>query len=568
MATELSKRSQYMVRKGALWLERSSWFEHWREISDNLLPRSGRFFATDRNKGQKRHNKIINSTGTRSLRILAAGMMAGMTSPARPWFRLETPDSDLMEVTAVKLWLEAVTKKMRDIFAGSNTYRALHSLYEELGAFGTGADFILPNFKHVVHHTPLTAGEYAIAVDHEGNVNTIVREFDMTVANMIDQFGPTNVSQAVKRLYDTGKSMDSWVPVIHLIEPRTLRDASKRDNLNMPFKSVYFEAAGQEDKFLRESGFKRFPGLCPRWGASGGDIYGNSPGMEALGDVKQLQHDELRKAQAIDYMTKPPLAFPTGMKEMEIDTLPGGAAFYDGAVGSGKIEPMWEPTLNISHLDQSIMRVENRIGQTFYADLFLMLAQDTRSNITAREIAERHEEKLLMLGPVLERLHNEFLQPLIDVTFDEMVLAGIVPPPPDELHGVPLKVEFVSMLAQAQRAIGVQSVDRLIGTVGSIAIMQANAGVAVTALDKLNVDQTIDAYSEMLGVDPNLIVADDQVMIVRDNRAKQQAEAQRMAQAEQASAVAKNLAQAPTNEDNALAGVMGKFSGYSVPGTL
>jgi hypothetical protein len=560
-------RAEYLQQWAALKQERSSWIAHWQELSQYLMPRAGRFFTTDRNRGDKRHGSIYNNTGSRSLRILAAGMMAGMTSPARPWFRLATSDPDMMEYDPVKVWLNFVTLKMRDIFARSNTYLALPELYEELGCFGTGVDFLRPDFKSVIRHYPLTAGEYAVATDHRGEVTTLTREYEMTVGQMVTQFGWDKLSPTVQSMYDNGMGVNRWVPVIHLIEPRTLRQYGKRDNLNMPYASCYFEAGGNEDKLLSESGFKRFPALGPRWATSGGDIYGRSPGMEALGDVKELQHHELRGAQGLDYMTKPPLQMPTSLKEQPQATLPGGVAYHDMTAGN-VIKPQFEVRMDLSHLDAKIARVEHRIGQTFYADLFLMLANDQRSGVTAREIAERHEEKLLMLGPVLERLHGELLKPLIDNTFDFMIEAGLVPPPPEELHGQDLNVEFVSMLAQAQRAVGTGSVDRLLGTVGSMALMQANAGLPVTALDKLNIDQITDGYAEMLGTDPNFIVADDQVAIIRDQRVQAAAAAQQAAAMQQAAEVAKTASQADMSGDNALTQALGQFSGYAVPGVV
>lgn len=565
---ELTTRAQYLARKQALWQERSSWFAHWKDISENLLPRSGRFFTSDRNRGDKRHNSIVDSTGTRALRVLAAGMMAGMTSPARPWFRLATPDPDLMEYTPVNLWLDKVSKLMQEIFARSNTYRALHSIYEELGAFNTAADLILPNFNNVTHHMPLTIGEYAIATDDEGNVDTLVREFDMTVAQMAGQFGLEKCSNTVKTLYKNGTGFDQWVPVIQLIEPRKLRDYSKRDNKNMPFKSCYFEAGGNEDQLLRESGYKRFPGLCPRWSVSGGDVYGNGPGMEALGDIKQLQHDQLRKMQGIDYKVKPPLQIPYALKDKPHSTLPGGSAYLDMTGQGSKISSMFDVNIDLSHLLEDIKDVRGRINSAFYADLFLMLANDDRSGTTAREIAERHEEKLLMLGPVLERLHNELLTPLIDNTFDFMLAADILPPPPEELNGVDLNVEFVSMLAQAQRAVGTQSVDRLLGTIGSIAMMQINAGQAPSAMDKLDTDKVIDEYAEMLGTDPNFIIAGDKVVMIRDERVKAQQAAQKAAAMQQAVETAKTASETDVGGNTALSQALGQFSGYSVPGVL
>lgn len=569
MSPSESKRTQYIRRWGALKQERSSWFDHWKEISEYILPRSGRFFLTDRNKGDKKHNEIIDSTGTRALRVLAAGMMAGMTSPARPWFRLATPDSDLMEYEPVKMWLENVTKLMRQVYSRSNTYRALHSVYEELGSFGTGVSIVQKDFDTVLHHMPLTAGEYCLSTDNKGNVHTLGREFEMTVGQMIEEFGYEKLSQAVKSLYNNGAGIDQWVPVIHLIQPRSARDYSRRDPMNMPWASCYFEAGGDSNDVLRESGFNRFPALCPRWGTSGGDIYGNSPGMEALGDIKQLQHAQLRKAQAIDYKVKPPLQMPTSLKEQQGASLPGGVAYFDMVGPQNKIQSMFDVNLDLNHLLADIQDTRDRVQKTFYADLFMMIANDQRSNITAREIAERHEEKLLMLGPVLERLHNEFLKPKIDITFEFIVEAGLLRgnlEPPKEMQGMDLNVEFVSMLAQAQRAVGVSGVDRLLGTIGSIALMQANAGQAPTALDKLNSDQVIDEYADMLGVDPSLIVADEQVAIIREDRAKQQQAAQQAMVAQQAAEAAKTASE--INPESPVADALGRFSGYSVPGTL
>ena len=539
-------------RWAQLTQERSSWIPHWQELSDYLLPRSGRYFTQDRNRGERRHNKIYDSTGTRALRTLAAGMMSNMTSPARPWFRLTSSNPDLDESMAVKVWMSEVTRLMQMVFSKSNTYRSLHSMYEELGGFGTAAGIILPSASTIIHHHTLTAGEYAIATDHQGRVNTLFREFEMTVAQVVREFGIEKVSSTVKNMHDRG-TLGAWVPIMHAIEPREDRDASKKDSKNMPFKSVYFESGEDESKVLRNSGFKKFPALVPRWGLSGGDIYGNSPGMEVLGDVKQLQHQQLRKAQVIDYKTMPSLQVPTGVT---VDTAPGGITFV--ASGSqASVKTAFEVQLDLSHLLSDIQDVRQRINGGFYADLFMMMANDQRSGITATEVAERHEEKMLMLGPVVERLHNEILDPLIDITFDHMVAANIIPPAPPELQGMELSVEFVSVLAQAQRAVATNGVDRFVGNMGAMAQFKPEV------LDKFDSDKWADTYADMLGVDPNLIVAQDKVDAMRMQRAQAQAQmAQNEAQAQRAATV-KDLAAAKTSDQSALTSVMDATTGYT-----
>lgn len=551
------KRSDLLTRWGQLKSERASWWMHWKEISDYLLPRSGRFFVQDRNRGTKRHNLIYDNTATRSLRVCESGLMAGATSPARPWFRLATADPDLNKFYPVKLWLDDVTRRMQSVFARSNTYRALHQIYGELAAFGTAASLVMPDYENVTHHHPLTIGEYCIAADYKGRVDCLYREFEMTVAQMVKEFGIENCSSQVQEQWRRG-NLDSWITVIHAIEPREDRDTSKLDDLNMPFRSCYFEIGGDNNSYLRESGFRRFPAVVPRWSTAGGDIYGMSPGMECLGDVKQLQHEQLRKAQAIDLQTKPPLQAPTSAKNRDIEMLPGGVSFVDSSGPNSGIRTAFEVNLNLSYLLQDIGDCRQRINSAFYADLFLMLANNANNpRMTATEVAERHEEKLLMLGPVLERLHNELLDPLIDITFEHMMQSGQIPPPPQELSGQDLSVEFVSMLAQAQRAIGTNSVDRFVGSLGVVAQMKPEV------LDKFDPDVWADAYGDMLGVDPKLILATEDVVQIRQAREAAMAAKEQTAALEQQTKAMGNLRGTPMNA--AASDVMGMFSGYNSP---
>jgi hypothetical protein len=552
------ERDKLLTRWGQLKQERSSWWAHWQEISSYLLPRSGRYFVQDRDKGWRRHNNIYDNTGTRSLRVLGAGMMAGATSPARQWFRLGTSDPQLNEFQPVKLWLDDVQSRMQLVFQKSNTYRALHTMYEELGAFGTASSIVLPDYNNVIHHYPQTIGEYALATDYQGRVNTLYREFEKTVAEIVKEFGIDKVSTTVKNLYDRGQ-LDTWITIIHAIEPREDRDPNKRDSMNMPYGSYYFELGSNPGKYLRESGFVDFPVVAPRWATTGGDIYGHSPGMEALGDVKQLQHEQLRKAQCIDYQTKPPLQVPTSMKNRDVDTLPGGISFVDANTAGGGIRSAFQVNLDLNALLMDIQDVRERVRGAFYADLFLMLANATDTRMTATEVAERHEEKLLMLGPVLERLHNELLDPLIEMTFNRMVEANVLPPPPQELQGMELNVEFVSMLAQAQRAIGTNSVDRFVGNLGVVAQIKPDV------LDKFNADEWADAYSDMLGVDPKMIVANENVAMIREARNAAAAERAQQEQMMQSAVAAKDLAAAQTTEPSALTNVIDMFSGYNTP---
>lgn len=545
------------IRWAEMETEFSTWKTQAQEVSRFLLPRAGRYTSSDRNKGGNRYNNIIDNEATRALRVLGAGLMGGATSPARPWFRLGVPDDDLMELSSVKIWLSRLTKDMLGVFQRSNTYRALHSMYEELGAFGTAASIVLDDFDNVIHLYPLTYGEYRLATDAKNNVNTLAREFEMQVSQVVGEFGIENVSMATRNLFESG-NLGAWVKIRHFIEPNIDRDPRMKDKKNMAWRSIYYEVGSNEDKFLREGGFKKFRVLAPRW-SSTNDIYGDGPGMETLGTIKQLQHEQIRKGEGIDYQTRPPVQAPTSMKNRELNRLPGGVSYVDMNATQAKVQTLFDVQLNLQHLLMDIQDVRERIRGTFYVDLFLMLANDNRSGITATEVAERHEEKLLMLGPVLERLHNELLDPLISITFERMLESGLVEPPPPELEGTELQVEFVSMLAQAQRAISTNSIDRYVIQLGTIAQFKPEV------LDRFDADQWAETYADMLGVDPELIVDQKIVEERRAATAKQMQQAQQLAAAEQMSKTAKNMATSPTDSENALTDVLNQFSGYSTP---
>jgi cobalamin biosynthesis protein CbiG len=179
-----------------------------------------------------------------------------------------------------------------------------------------------------------------------------------------------------------------------------------------------------------------------------------------------------------------------------------------------------------------------------------MLAQSDPSRgaqpVTAREIDERHEEKLLALGPVLERTNDELLDPVVDRAYQMLDDAGLIPEAPDELQGVALKVEYISIMAQAQRLVGVVGQDRFIQTV--LPLSQSFPEVRA----KLDVFQIVDDYADMLGVDPRIVKSTDVAQQAVAAQAQQQ---QAMADAEQAKTLASALQAAgktPLTGDTAL----------------
>lgn len=530
---------QHVRRRWAnLKSERSGWWPVWYDIQRFVVPDMGRFKDPSRkDTGARNDSLILDNSATRALRTLAAGWVSGTSSPAQPWFELRAGAEPLRDNPAVKEWLARVRDILRDVFSKSNSYRVLHTMREEMAAFGTAAAVVAEDFENVIHLHPVTAGTYAVATDARGVVNTFYREFPMTVEQMVGEFGLDAVSDHVRDLYKNGQ-MDQQFTVIHAVEPRPVTERKRPGALGMPFREVYFEEGRDNDAPLRESGYRRFRVLVPRWVVNGENCYGTSPAREALGDIKQLQQMQLRKSQAVDYQTKPPLQGPSRLKGNNSDLLPGGYATVDAANPQAAIRTVFEVRLDLQHLVADIQDIRQRISRTFYEDVFRMISDLDKSGITARQIAEQHSEKMMLLGPVIERDQNELLAPLVEIAFEIASEAGILPEAPDEMQGVPLTVEFVSILAQAQKQAGASAVDRLLATVGTL------APIWPEAVDKVDADKVVEEYAQMLGTNPKLLRDEDVLAAIRKGRAQQQqAAAQAEQQAQQAS-IAKDMAAA------------------------
>lgn len=529
--------------------ERTSWDPHWRDLADYILPRRGRFLTTDANRGEKRNQKIIDSTATMAARTLAAGMTTGITSPARPWFKLATPDGKLAEVAGVKAWLDDVATAMRDVLLRSNVYNALPVLYGDIGVFGTAAMSVLEDDEDVIRCETYPVGSYYLACSPRGVVDTFVREFTMTVRQVVDMFGYEACSERVRGMWRAGSNLEDKIEVVQVIAPNGQHDPKKLGAKHKAWGSWWYEMGGNEERFLRESGFDEFPIMAPRWNVTGEDVYGSSPAMDVLGDVKALQLMDKRMAQAVEKMVFPPMVGHPSLQNRDASTLPGHITYAMEADGKPAFRPVHEVNFKIEAAILAMQERRAAIRAAMFADLFLMLANDARTQPpTAEEIRERKEEKLLMLGPVLERLNDELLDPFIDRVFAIMLRRGLIPEPPPEIQGEELRVEYISIMAQAQRLQGLGGIDRLVGFAVNVAAQTKDLSV----LDKVDFEQAVDEYGTNLGVPARIIRSDDAVSEMRKQRAQAEQRANQAALMESMSKTAKTLSETNTTDTNAL----------------
>jgi hypothetical protein len=552
----LTPRQRYLRRYQALKNERSSWVEHWRDLCDYIQPRRSRFLTDPKNAGQKKNQHIINSVATWASRTLASGMMAGITSPARPWFRLTTPDPDLAEYGAVKDWLFVCEERIRLAFQRSNIYNALHQVYADLGTPGTATMIVEEDAEDLIRGYVLPIGSYALQNSARLRVDSVYREMSMTAGQMVEQFSLERCSDSVRTAYESGQ-VDQHFTVIHIIEPNRDAKRGRAGPEGMPVRSCWVEAgAGDEQRPLKESGFEEFPAMCPRWTVTGEDVYGSSPAMDALGDIRAAS--SLGEEEGADggEDCRPTDARTQVADEYAHESPPGRHHL--------RRQPRATPDICPGDGDSAGSHCRRRGGnkrarganQNGLLRGLVAFPHARRRGADDRERSvERHEEKMLQLGPVMERLTDELLDPLIDRTFAILLRSGDLPPPPEELQGVELRVEYLSILAQAQKLVGTSAVERLASFVGNL------AGVRPEVLDKVNFDEMVNHYGDMLGVPPKLIRPDDEVASMRQQRAQQQQAAEQAQAAAQSVQGAKVLSETDTGSDNALTRIMSNMGG-------
>jgi hypothetical protein len=554
LSEKLDSKKFFEQRLEEMRTERSEFETIARDIKNYVKPYKGRFLPDQRNERAK-WNKIIDNTGTMASRTATSGMMTGMTNPARKWFRLRVPkfersDQDGRDLTdqeaefqrQLRSWLMEVENIIFRQMGKSNIYNALSSVYNELVNFGTGPVAIVEDPKQVFRAIPFTFGEYFIQQNDRLEVDTFYREFEMTVKQIMEKFPEENVSRATKRLYQNGH-LTSKVKVVHAIEPNPEGKSSASNPKDKPYRSVYFERGQEtEDKFLEVGGHTKFPVAVPRWEVTAGDTYGtNCPAMTALGDIKQLQQEQRRKAQGIDKMVDPPMQGPSSMENRKVSTLPGKMTYFDMTAGQQQgATPLFQVNVRLNELLVDIQDVQRRISRAFFEDLFLLLTQDRTAEQTATEASIKDQEKLMQLGPVLHRLEHELLDRIVMLIFDIMKNNGHLPEMPegvDNLSEDDLQVEYLSILSQAQQANEINKAERFTVTLGNM------AGLDPTVLDKWDADNMVNNIAKALGIDVESIKSDEEVQQIRQRRQQQE----QAAQAQQSAETAKTATEAGRN---------------------
>lgn len=502
-------------RMAALRRDRLPWWTSWREIADYYMPKRYIWLLSPQERARyiNKNGNILDPTGTNAGRVLAAGMMNGITSPSRPWFKLRIANfSDDLDLT-MRVWLDECERRMMKVFAESNFYNAMAVMYLDLVFFGSSAMLIYEDFDTVIRCYNCALGEYYLGQSDRLEVNIFAREFQRKVHQLESRWGVDHLSEGVKQKFLMGgAALEEDIDITHLITPN---DGTYKISKRFKFVECYWETTSENKaRVLSYNGFNEMPGIFPRWELTGNDSYGTGPGLDAMGDVIQLQHETKRKGQSLDFMVRPPMVADIQLQHRPTAILPGGTTFVAGINNVG-MKPAYTVQPPLRELSEDIMDIQGRIRETFFNDLFKMISQlDTVRSAT--EIDARKEEKLIMLGPVLERFHNEALTPAIKRTFATMERAELLPEAPPNLQNAQLEIQFVSILSAAQSAVGVAPTERFLQLIGNI------SGVHQEALDIPNWEALLRDYARDIGVGSKGVNSRETVQQIQADRAQKQ----------------------------------------------
>ncbi len=515
----------------------SWWMQNWSTLANYILPRrsiwltqSAGGIPTPNNmvRGVPINSAIKDPTGTFATRVCAAGMMSGLASNSREWFKILPKVKDLELDAQAREWLDEVEDRLYTVLAGSNFYNSFAQECEDLVIYGTAPVLVYEDEQDIIRLYNPAVGEYYLASGATMRVDGFYRQFVMTVAEVVDFFGLENCPDQVRGLWrQKGAGIDKEVIIAHSIEPNF--DGPHFDKLpgGFAWREAYWVWAASAKQPLSIRGFNEQPFTAARWATQSNDAYGRSPGMDVLPDIAQLQVMAVRLGEAIEKQVRPPLLADVNLKNQPSSLLPGQVTYVSDLSPARGMRPIYEVNPDIRGMESLIASIQQRVKVGLFNDLFLMLEQAPDQKMTAYEVAQKVQEKLQVLGPVIENLITESLRPKLERIYGIMRRKDMLPPVPDSLKGIPLDIEFISMLSIAQKGAVTGGMERILALVGNMVAVYPDVRFV------LDSDTYLRQFNDLLANPAKILRGPEAVAQLQQQAQQAQAQAQQQQNAAQ-----------------------------------
>ena len=536
--------TRIITKQESLKSYRTPWENLWQDCGEYVNPNRGDFSTIRYRADTARYDKIYDTTAPLANENLASGLQGFLTSPSQRWFSLSTFDDEINEEYQVKEWLNKTTNILYDrVFniPESNFNSQAHELYLDLGSFGTAVMMVQDNPGSGISFRTFHLADCYIQENDSGFVDTLYRKYKRTGRQLMERFGDAVPEKIIKI---SQKDPYREFEVIHAVEPsETYGDPIKKPT-KKAFKSCYVLL--EEKTLLEEGGFDEFPYMVPRWSKVAGEIYGRSPSMTSLPDIKMVNAMMKTIIKAAQKITDPPLLVPDDGFILPVRTVPGGLNFYRSGT-QDRIEPLetrGRPDIGFDLLNNR----REHIKAAFHVDWMQMPDQKGSPNMTATEVVARQEEKMRLMGPMIGRLQVEFLGPLIDRVFKIMMRKKQIPQPPGILEGQEMKILYTSPLARAQKSGQLMTITRLFESM--VPLFQAKPDL----LDNMNTDETFRYFHHLLDAPAKILNPEEKVQEERQQRQEQQEQMMQAEQAKMESESAKNISEAQAKKREGVVG--------------
>jgi hypothetical protein len=515
--------------------DRSLWDSHWQDVSDFVLPT--RDFSTKRAGGEERRREIFDGTAGDACETLASAVDGLLTNASLKWFALNAVDDDLNEDREVRLWLDAAVLQMLRVFSSPQFKFAtqIHEVYLDLVAFGTAVMSIVEKPVGVdmgLQFRALPLAECYLKASLGQDIDTVYRKFQFTPRQAFAKWG-NRVGRRVLELIRQDQGVDKKRDYIHCVYPREDRDPVRRDGPNKKFASIAIDI--EEQEIVHEQGFDEFPFLTPRWSKAASEIYGRSPAMKKMPDIRLINAQTRTMLIGLEKAVDPPLEVPALGIEGPIYTSPGSIIYRKNM--SEPIRPLQtQARLESGYLD--IAQRQNAIKEGFFLDVVGALPE--RDRMTTVEINARLAQRLTVMAPFLARVSSELLGPMITRTFHTLANQGQFGPPPELIAGRELEIGYVSPLALSQRASDARNIEQFMLFLSPF--VQVNPAI----MQNFDDDELVRYGSTLFNSPQRILKSREDVVAMRDEESRRQQVQQDILEAQGTASAAKDAASAMT----------------------
>lgn len=478
------------------------------KIAELIAP--NRSFTLQRMPGELRTRYLRDATGVLANKRLAAFLYGDMLSPAMPWV---TPKLLSRDPTGEEArWFEHCAIRMHARLSGPQSPIAtqLYEAAQDATAFGNNVTFKVRKKGQMPRIKSLALAKTYWDENDEDVVDTLYHDFTHTArrAAMIYPNAPK-----IRELAE--KQPKKELLFCHACEPREGGMKGARGSRKPYTSTIVWVDGGQvvED----EQGFDRFPFQVGRFERNSGEIYGTGPGWHALPAVYTANAMAESILRAAELQTDPILYGNPAIFGSRLDRRPGAfnptkdsLALYGQRMDQliGKIDIGGDVNVGVGILEAQRVMIE----RFFYVD-WLWLREGPM--MTATEVNARRDMRMRMMAPVVARLEQEWLNPLVEDVFFSMLEGGFFDPPPQSLAGQDIGFNYQSPLVLAQRGAMVEAINQTFDLAAKAHQFDETASLVLKSDDLLREAATLRGVSAKRLRDPK------ELDLLRQERAQQ-----------------------------------------------